>query len=310
MEFKSVEVKQEDWKIYIEGFASTPDIDSYDDIVQPQAFMNTMVEYMKKPLILLQHNLDKIIWKTVDYRIEENGLWIRVELFNDIDWTFKSIQEWMLWQFSIWFRAIKWEIRVEWDKRIREITELRLVEVSIVAFPANPSAVFTLSKSLKSFFDWVEELKASEIWSYEVKSKENEVINFEEEIKEEEIEKEVKEEEQEQEEPTEEAQQEETKTDDVETKGETPPDVTEVKSDEVKALMEEKETLENEIKELKETLEAKDEEIKSISESKTELEVKFETLENEVKDYLSTGWILETKNEKKGTQYYASYYKF
>jgi peptidoglycan hydrolase CwlO-like protein len=46
--------------------------------------------------------------------------------------------------------------------------------------------------------------------------------------------------------------------------------------------------LEDEIKKLKETLEQKDEEIKNILETKTELEVKFEKLDNEVKDYLST----------------------
>lgn len=296
MEFKSVEVKQEEWKLYIEGFASTPDIDSYDDIVQPQAFMNTMVEYMKKPFILLQHNIDKIIWKAVDYRIEENWLWLRVELFNDIDWTFKSIQEWLLGQFSIWFIAIKWEIRIDWEKRIREITELKLVEVSIVTFSANPSAIFTLSKSLKWFFDWLEELKATEIWTYEVKSNNEDIVDFEEEIKEEEIKKEQENP------PTEEASKEETKTDDIEINGEKPLDITEVKSDEVKVL-------EDEIKKLKETLEQKDEEIKNILETKTELEVKFEKLDNEVKDYLSTWWILETKNEKIGTQYYASYFK-
>lgn len=299
MEFKNVEVKAEWDKIFIEWFASTPDIDSYDDIVKPEAFMNTMVSYMQKPLILLQHNLDKIIWKTIDYRIEENWLWIRVELFNDLDWCFNSIQEWLLWQFSIWFRALKWEIRVEWEKRIREITELKLVEVSVVAFPANPQAVFTLAKSLKWFFDWLNEVKTLEEWNYEIKWAENEIVNFEEEIKEEEITKEQKDEEEE---------QKETKTDDIEKTGETPPDDTVVKSEEVKALEEENETLKNEIKELKETLEAKDEEIKSISDSKKEVEEKFEKLDNEVKEYLST-WKLETKNEQKWTQYYASYYK-
>jgi len=44
-----------------------------------------MGSYMQKPLILLQHNMDKIIGKAVEYRIETDGLFIRVEIFNDID---------------------------------------------------------------------------------------------------------------------------------------------------------------------------------------------------------------------------------
>jgi HK97 family phage prohead protease len=160
VEFKSVEVKEEGGVLTIEGFASTPDLDSYDDIVKPSAFQNTMGSYMQKPIILLQHNMDKIIGKAVDYRIEENGLYIKVEIFNDIDGTMKNIQEGLLGAFSIGFRALKWEIREMDDRWIREITELRLVEVSVVAFPANVQARFSIAKSVKSFFDSLAEIKS------------------------------------------------------------------------------------------------------------------------------------------------------
>ena len=300
MEFKNVEVKAEWDRIFIEWFASTPDIDSYDDIVKPEAFVNTMLSYMQKPLVLLQHEIELIIWKTIDYRIESNWLWIKVELFNDINGTFKAIQEWLLWQFSIWFRALKWEIRIEWEKRIREITELKLIEVSVVSFPANPSAQFTLSKSIKWFFDWLNEIKELELWNYEVKSTESEIFNFEEEIKTEEIEEQTP--------PPETVPPEEKPTDNIEKTGETPPDDTVVKSEEVKALTEENETLKNEIIELKQTLEAKDEEIKTVWVEKSELENKYTELDLQVKEYLCT-WTLETKSENKITQYYASYFK-
>ena len=190
MEFKNVEVKEDGSRMFIEGFASTPDVDSYDDIVKPEAFQNTMGSYMQKPIILLQHNLDKIIGKAVDYRIEENGLWIRVELFNDIDGSFKSIQEGLLGAFSIGFRALKWNLYMKDDERmIREITELRLVEISVVAFPANENARFTLAKSLKSFFDGIQEIKSLATGlAYEIKSDDVEIVNFEEEMKADEIE--------------------------------------------------------------------------------------------------------------------------
>ncbi len=61
VEVKSGEIKEEGGVLTIEGFASTPDLDSYDDIVKPSAFQNTMGSYMQKAIILLQHNMDKII---------------------------------------------------------------------------------------------------------------------------------------------------------------------------------------------------------------------------------------------------------
>jgi len=310
MEFKNVEVKEDGSRIFIEGYASTPDVDSYDDIVKPEAFQNTMGSYMQKPIILLQHNLDKIIGKAVDYRIEENGLWIRVELFNDIDGNFKSIQEGLLGAFSIGFRALKWNLYMKDDERmIREITELRLVEVSVVAFPANENARFTLAKSLKSFFDGIQEIKSLATGlAYEIKSDDVEIVNFEEEMKADEIEQieekkdevkdetEKKEEEQPKEEITdtpadvvaEEKEKEEattendTKSDESETAGENPDNgqAEEVKSDEVKAL-------ESEIVELKSLLLAKDEEIQTLQKSESEAKAKLEAKELEIKEYLS-----------------------
>jgi hypothetical protein len=51
MNFKSVQV--EEGKIKIKGFASTPTIDRYDDIVQPIAFQSCMAAYMNNPVVLL-----------------------------------------------------------------------------------------------------------------------------------------------------------------------------------------------------------------------------------------------------------------
>lgn len=73
-----------------------------------------------------------------------------------------------------------------------------------------------------------------------------------------------------------------TKSDEVETAGETPDvDITEeVKSDEMKAL-------ESEIVELKSLLLAKDEEIQTLQKSESEAKAKLEAKELEIKEYLS-----------------------
>jgi len=160
-EFKEIEMKE--GKIKIKGFASTPDIDRYNDIVNPKSFNNAIEGYMKNPVILLQHNWDKPIWKATDYTLTRRWLEVKVELTNDIDNTFKLIQDWVLKGFSIWFIPKKWEYKTQDQLEIREITDLDLVEISVVSTPANQNSLFTLTKSVKNFFDWINLINNTEI---------------------------------------------------------------------------------------------------------------------------------------------------
>ena len=177
-EMKEIEIK---WgSIKIKGFASTPDIDRYNDIVAPKAFKNAIEWYMNNPIILLQHNSDKPIWKTIDYKLNKKGLNITVELTNDLDNVFKNIQDGILKGFSIWFIPKKWEYKMVWEKEVREITDIDLIEVSVVSTPANATSLFSLSKSVKSFF---EDLKEDELLNNK-NTMENEVKEIEEVVEE------------------------------------------------------------------------------------------------------------------------------
>lgn len=149
--FKSVEHKN--WVIKIKWFASTPDVDRRNDVVLPWAFDNSIKTYMENPVVLLQHDEDKWIWKTIDYALSNDWLEIEAEISNDIDNVFKWISDWILKGFSIWYIAKKWSYFVDEDKEIRQLEELDLVEISVVSVPANPSSLFTLQKSLKKFFN-------------------------------------------------------------------------------------------------------------------------------------------------------------
>lgn len=150
-EFKQVE--NDNWKIKIRGYASTPDIDRYNDIVDPKAFENAMKGYMKNPIILLQHNSDKPLWVVINYTLTLKWLEVEVELSNDIENTFNLINNKILKWFSIWYIPKKWEYVIKWDTEIRKISDLDLIEISVVSTPANPNSLFTLAKSIKSFFD-------------------------------------------------------------------------------------------------------------------------------------------------------------
>ena len=154
MTFKEVEVKA--GKVKIKGLASTPQVDRYNDIVKPEAFMNAMATYMLNPIVLLQHDSCKPIGKVTAYQITADGLEVEAEISNDVDNCMKLITDKILRGFSIGFMVKKWEYQTntteETMQEIRVITELDLVEISVVSTPANPGSIFTLSKSIREFF--------------------------------------------------------------------------------------------------------------------------------------------------------------
>lgn len=163
--------KSEDWLV-IKWYASTPSIDSGNDIVKAEAFQKNvaMERYLKNPIILRSHDTEKVLWVMTRYKIDKWGLWIEAELRYDIEGVFEQIQDWVVRAFSIGFipremefRHIDWrsieeipeserkEINIRTDI-IREISEIELYEISVVNIWANKDAIFTLSKAVKSFF--------------------------------------------------------------------------------------------------------------------------------------------------------------
>ena len=152
----------------IKGYASTPTVDRGSDVVEPEAFRHSIAkEYRDNPIILFQHKNDRPIGRVEDMRIDSNGLYVEgVIVDNDIE---PKIQAGILGTFSIGYIPKHAEYRDKdgilldpekdymriWDEEgvTRVIKELDLVEISVVTVPMNPDARFTLSKSVKNYFD-------------------------------------------------------------------------------------------------------------------------------------------------------------
>lgn len=154
-----VEIKEDDITVAAEqglvitGLASTPDIDRYDDIVHPMAFAKSLETYMQNPQVLLQHNHDKPIGVTEEATIGiTEGLKVKCRITIDEDNVFAKIQNGIMRAFSIGFMVKAYQWQTIEGKEIRVITELDLIEISVVAVPANPKSLFTMEKSLKSLF--------------------------------------------------------------------------------------------------------------------------------------------------------------
>lgn len=132
----------------ISGYASTGDIDRTNEIVEPSAFSGTMRDYMKFPVLLVNHKFsDTPIGKVIEYQIDDTGLWIKANIYD----TPKGrevkllIDAGVLRSFSIGFNIVRYETGT--DNSPFKITELRLIEISIVNSPANMEALIDEAQS-------------------------------------------------------------------------------------------------------------------------------------------------------------------
>lgn len=172
--FNITEWKSDDDKIIIEWYASTKDLDRWNDIVEPTAFDSSIKSFLKNnPQMLYQHDDEKSIGKFTKWTIDKKGLFVKWEVLHNIDvnWIgiFDMIRKGTLTTFSIWFKPIAYEFKLDWkvlatqdwlmpwcswddlyDKDvIRVIKDLELVEISIVTVPMNWNATFAVQKSLQ-----------------------------------------------------------------------------------------------------------------------------------------------------------------
>lgn len=166
---------EETKKLTIKGFASTPQIDRYNHIVDPKAFKEALETYMTNPVLLLGHEQRHVIGLVTEGKITNKGLYITGIIEEDgskeTEVTIKRIEQRKLRTMSIGYRPL--EVRFQqkntgveipeesywdlpWESRkefVRKITKLDLVEISVVSTPANAGAIFSVEKSIKSFLD-------------------------------------------------------------------------------------------------------------------------------------------------------------
>jgi HK97 family phage prohead protease len=174
-EFKSIpvekaiseETRKSEIGTIITGYASTPTLDRYNDVVDPVAFSDSIVNsYKKNPIVLFQHDQYRPIGKATYMAIDSKGLYIEAVIVDDV--IEPKIKAGILRAFSIGYIPKEVEYRNEKGELLdeeedifeilfgntkRTIKQLDLVENSVVSIPANPDALFTMEKSLNHFFE-------------------------------------------------------------------------------------------------------------------------------------------------------------
>lgn len=133
--------------IYIEGYASTNDVDRSGDVVPTKVWEAGLTNYLKNPIILCQHDYDDPIGRMVEHRVDSTGLWVKARISAAAE-CFSLVKDGVLTAFSIGFRILDAEYNAAAE--VFMIKELELVEISVVSVPCNQNTLFNLAKSFEN----------------------------------------------------------------------------------------------------------------------------------------------------------------
>lgn len=140
--------------IFIEGYASTTDIDRSGDVVPKSVWEAGIQNYLKNPIILAQHDYDDPIGRMTEYKVDDKGLWVKARISSAAEEVFGLIKDKILTAFSIGFRILDAEYNSAAEVFV--IKELELVEISVVSVPCNQNTLFDLSKAFDNETDYKE----------------------------------------------------------------------------------------------------------------------------------------------------------
>jgi len=138
------EIDEDDF--FVEGFASTSDLDEQGDVITFNALKKAAKGLLKNSTALFNHDPDKPIGKIEEAEaIEGKGLKVKISISKTEPTIRRKIEEGIISKFSIRGRALKVERKMDESKNemIFIIHEIDLVEVSLVSIAANRAARVT-----------------------------------------------------------------------------------------------------------------------------------------------------------------------
>ncbi len=130
-------------------------IDSYGDIIEPGAFSKTLIERKDRIAFCYQHDIWNPIGKIQEISEDEKGLKITVKLSEAEDDIKIKIREGILKEMSIGYRTVNSRSERRNEQDVNILTEIKLIEVSLVTVAANPLAVIESMKSETEKADYI-----------------------------------------------------------------------------------------------------------------------------------------------------------
>ena len=151
LRFKNFEIQEtkadDKGGLTISGYgAYFGNVDSYGDIIEPGAFSKTLIERKDRIAFCYQHDIWNPIGKIQEISEDEKGLKITVK-FSEAEKDIQTkVKEGILKEMSIGYRTINSRSERRNEQDVNILTEIKLIEVSLVTVAANPLAVIESMK--------------------------------------------------------------------------------------------------------------------------------------------------------------------
>ena len=152
----------------IAGYANTTDKDRTGDIVTAKAWAKGIENYRKNPVLLYQHKHDCPIGRVDKVTVDRKGLFVEAlvsEAAEKLHSVHTLVRDGALKSFSVGFRVKDGKYDQKTDSMT--ITDVELLEISVVSVPANQESLFSVRKSFEDnhqeYAEFIEKFANKEI---------------------------------------------------------------------------------------------------------------------------------------------------
>lgn len=145
LNFKCLTNQTKSEECVIEGYANTSSKDRVGDVVLPDAFSKSLPTYKNNPILLVNHDWSDVAGVVQDAQVTDKGLYIKARISDTREDLKTLIREGALRTMSIGYNEVQSD--VDETTKTKYISELELLEISVVSVPANTEAMFTIAQT-------------------------------------------------------------------------------------------------------------------------------------------------------------------
>lgn len=149
--FEAKSINKKSKALKIAGYANTTAKDRAGDVITAHAWAKGVENFRRNPVLLYQHKHDCPIGKVNSIKVDKKGIFVEASVSEAAEKTQgvqTLIKDGALKSFSVGFRVKDGNYNREDDTMT--ITDVELLEVSVVSVPCNQDSLFSLAKSFDS----------------------------------------------------------------------------------------------------------------------------------------------------------------
>ena len=173
-EIEKASLSKKDKSLTIAGYANTTAKDRSGDIVTANAWAKGVDNFRRNPVLLYQHKHDCPIGKVNKITVDKKGIFVEagVSVAAEANHGIQTlIKDGALKSFSVGFKVKDGKYNRDDDSMY--ITDVELLEISVVSVPCNQDSLFSVRKSFETEDDYakfVESFKSEEETTKEEKA--------------------------------------------------------------------------------------------------------------------------------------------